>query len=97
MDIQPLEDKVLLESLEAEKTASWFYIAKEDKKPTKGKVIAVWPGMPYDNWSRSPMDVKPGDIVYFTRYQPDEIEVTEDWKTKSLRIIRHAALLAVER
>lgn len=35
-------------------------------------------GKVLDNGQRSPMDVKVGDVVYFTQYAPDEIEVEEE-------------------
>jgi co-chaperonin GroES (HSP10) len=31
-----------------------------------------------DNGNRAPVDVKVGDVVYFTKYSPDEIEVEEE-------------------
>jgi co-chaperonin GroES (HSP10) len=43
-----------------------------------------------DNGSRAPIDVKIWDIVYFTKYSPDELEV--DW-IKYL-VIKQSSILA---
>ncbi len=48
---------------------------KEEEKPWKWKVIAVWEWKLLEDWSRGAMDVKIWDIVYFTKYAPDEVEV----------------------
>jgi chaperonin GroES len=56
-------------------------------------VVAVGKGKILDNWQRSPIDVTEGDIVYFTKYSPDELEVD---KVKYL-VVRHSSILAVEK
>ena len=90
----PLEDHVLVEPLEQETTTpSWIVIPDSSKeKPNKGKVIAVGKWKILDDGSRWPMDVKVWDIVYFTKYSPDELEV--DGKT--YLVIRQSSILAVE-
>jgi co-chaperonin GroES (HSP10) len=40
--------------------------------------------------------VKVGDIVYFTQYAPDEIEVKEGEETIKYLVIKHSSLLAKE-
>lgn len=88
--LKPLEDYVLLEPLkEDNKTKSGIILPESKEKPNKWKVMAVWPGKILDDGSRWPMDVKEGDIVYFTTYSPDEIEV--NWK--KYLVIRHSSLL----
>jgi co-chaperonin GroES (HSP10) len=42
------------------------------------------------------MDVEVGDIVYFTKYAPDELEVIIDGERKKLLVIRHSSILAKE-
>jgi len=68
----------------------WHPESKE--KPSKGKVIAVGPGKILDSGDRAPVDVKVGDVVYFTKYAPDELEVDGD----KYLVIRHSSLLAKE-
>lgn len=72
----PLEDHILVEAIEEEnKTKSGIILPDSKEKPSKGKVIAVGNGKILDNWTRAPIDVKVGDILYFTKYSPDELEV----------------------
>ena len=45
------------------------------EKPGSGKVLAIWPGKIADDGKRSDMsDVKVGDVVFFAKYSPEEIE-----------------------
>lgn len=89
-----MEDYVMIESLTEESTsATWIILPDSKEKPSKGKVIAVGAGKILENGSRSPMDVKTGDIVYFTKYSPDELE----HQGKKYLMVRYSALLAVEK
>jgi chaperonin GroES len=59
-------------------------------------VIAVGAGKILENGTRSPIDVKVGDIVYFTQYAPDEIEVQAGEEKVKYLVIKHSSLLAKE-
>ena len=74
--IKPLEDRVLVQPLEAEQvTASGLVIPDTAKeKPQEGKVVATGPGRVDDNGKRVPMDVKEGDIVIFSKYGGTEVK-----------------------
>ena len=81
VQIKPLEDRILVEVLDAEtKTASGLVIPDTAKeKPQEGKVIAVGPGrFDEDGEKRVPMDIKIGDTVIFSKY--GGTEVTYDGK-----------------
>lgn len=97
MKLQPLEDHILIKAVQAENTTKSGIILPDTKeKPHKGEVVAVGSGKILDNGTRSPIDVQVGDIVYFTQYAPDEIEV-EEWEEKvSYLVIKHSSLLAKE-
>ncbi len=73
--IKPLEDRVLVEPLEAETTtASGLVIPDTAKeKPQEGKVVAAGPGRIDDKGNRVPMDVAEGDIVIFSKYGGTEV------------------------
>jgi co-chaperonin GroES (HSP10) len=43
------------------------------------------------------MDITVGDIVYFTKYSPDEIEVWTLGNKKTYLVVKHHAILAVEK
>jgi chaperonin GroES len=74
--IKPLEDRVLVQPLEAEQTtASGLVIPDTAKeKPQEGKVIATGPGRIDDNGKRIPLDVADGDIVIFSKYGGTEVK-----------------------
>ncbi|WP_296136990.1 co-chaperone GroES [uncultured Tessaracoccus sp.] len=75
--IKPLEDRVLVEPLEAEQTtASGLVIPDTAKeKPQEGRVVATGPGrFDEDGEKRIPMDVAEGDIVVFSKYGGTELK-----------------------
>lgn len=75
VNIKPLEDRVLVQIVEAETTtASGLVIPDSAKeKPQEATVIAVGPGR-YDDDERIPMDVKEGDTVVFSKYGGTELK-----------------------
>lgn len=74
--IKPLEDRVLVQPLEAEQTtASGLVIPDTAKeKPQEGRVIAAGPGRVDDKGTRVPMDVKENDVVIFSKYGGTEVK-----------------------
>ena len=74
--IKPLEDRVLVQPLEAEQTtASGLVIPDTAKdKPQEGKVVATGPGRLDDDGKRIPMDIADGDIVIFSKYGGTEVK-----------------------
>ena len=75
-NIKPLEDKVLVQIVEAETTtASGLVIPDSAKeKPQEAVVIAVGPGRLDDNGNRIAVDVKEGDTVIFSKYGGTELK-----------------------
>jgi chaperonin GroES len=76
VNIQPLEDKIVVQASEAEATtASGLVIPDTAKeKPQEGKVIAVGPGRIDDKGNRVPVDVAVGDVVIYSKYGGTEIK-----------------------
>ena len=74
--IKPLEDRVLVAPLEAEKTtASGLVIPDTAKeKPQEGRVVATGPGRIDDNGQRVPLDVAEGDVIIFSKYGGTEVK-----------------------
>ncbi|HHT12152.1 MAG TPA: co-chaperone GroES [Propionibacterium sp.] len=74
--IKPLEDRILIEPLEAtQQTQSGLYIPDTAKeKPQEGKVIATGPGRIDDKGNRVPLDVAEGDVVIFSKYGGTEVK-----------------------
>lgn len=88
----PLDDHVIVKPLEDEQTtASGIIVSSEKKeKPTKGTIIAVGPGKHDEDGERIPMDVAVDDVVYFTAYAPDEVEL----EGETYLVIKSSSLLA---
>ena len=76
VSIKPLEDRILVKSLEAETTtASGLVIPDTAKeKPQEGEVLAVGPGRMTDKGVRVAMDIKVGDRVIYSKYGGTEIK-----------------------
>ena len=75
--IKPLEDRILVQPLDAEQTtASGLVIPDTAKeKPQEGKVIAVGPGrFDEDGENRIPLDIKEGDVVIYSKYGGTEVK-----------------------
>jgi len=77
MKIKPLNDRVLVVRVEEEqKTAGGIIIPDTAKeKPQEGKIIAVGPGKIGDDGKRTPLTVKAGDKILFSKYAGTEIKI----------------------
>ncbi len=78
MNLQPLEDRIVVRSAEAEETtASGLVIPETAKeKPQQGEVLAVGPGRRSDQTGEIiPLDVEVGDAIVYSKYGGTEIEV----------------------
>jgi len=77
MKIEPLDDRIVVEPLEAEeKTRGGIVLPDTAKeKPQKGKVISVGPGRVTDEGKRIAPSVKKGDTVVYAKYGGMEIEI----------------------
>lgn len=76
--IRPLNDRVVVERVEAEtKTAGGIIIPDSAKeKPQQAKVVAAGPGKwNEDGDERIKMDVKVGDTVMFKKWGADEVKI----------------------
>ena len=77
VNIKPLEDRILVKTLDAEQTtASGLVIPDTAKeKPQEGEVIAVGPGRFDDEGEkRIPLDVSVGDTVLYSKYGGTEVK-----------------------
>ena len=92
LKIRPLDDRVVVEPLEAEeKTPGGILLPDTAKqKPQRGRVLAVGPGKLRDNGVRSVVAVSRGDEVLYGRYGGSDIEV----EGKEIKILRESDILA---
>ncbi|MBS8122172.1 co-chaperone GroES [Candidatus Vampirococcus lugosii] len=97
--LYPIEDNVVVKACKEEtKTKSGIVLPESNKeKPGKGEVVAVGEGKILDDGSRSKMDVNVGDIVYFTKYSPDEIEVESEGEKVKYLVLKHSSILAKDK
>jgi chaperonin GroES len=77
MTVIPLNDKILVERVEAEeKTAGGIVLPDTAKeKPKQGKVLSLGDGKVLDTGKRQAFQVKKGDKVLFTSYAGSEVKV----------------------
>jgi chaperonin GroES len=92
LKIRPLDDRVVVEPLEAEeKTAGGILLPDTAKqKPQRGRVLAVGPGKLLDNGNRTALSVSKGDEVIYGRYVGSDIEV----ERREIKILRESDILA---
>ena len=76
VSIKPLEDRVIVQQVEAETvTASGIVLPDTAKeKPQEGRVLAVGPGRIDDKGNRVPLDVAEGDVVIYSKYGGTEVK-----------------------
>jgi chaperonin GroES len=79
MNIRPLDDRVVVEAMEAEEKSPGGIVIPDTakEKPRQGKVVAVGPGKLLDSGKRSGMLVSKGDMVLFGKYAGSDVRVGE--------------------
>lgn len=92
MTLKPLDDRVVVEPMEAEETTAGGIVLPDaaKEKPQRGKVIAVGPGRLLDSGERCKIGVAVGDQVLFGKYGGTEIEV----EGQEVKILRESDILA---
>ena len=93
MKIRPLNDRIVVERLEAEdKTAGGIYLPDAAKeKPKTGKVVAVGQGKLLDSGERSKPTLKKGNKIIFESYAGSEVKIDG----KEYLIMREDDVLAI--
>ena len=92
LKIRPLEDRVVVEPLEAEEKTSGGILLPDSakQKPQRGRVLAVGPGKLRDSGDRSALAVSKGDEVIYGRYAGNDIQLDR----RELKILRESDILA---
>ena len=77
MKFRPLHDRVLVKRQEStDKTSGGIIIPDTAKeKPAEGEVVAVGDGVRKEDGSFAPLNVKNGDIVLFTKWGGNEVDL----------------------
>ena len=93
MAIRPLDDRIVVKTLEAEKqTAGGILLPESAKeKPMRAKVMAIGSGRLTDKGERVALTLKKGDEVLYGKYAGTEIK----WNGEEYKILRESEILAV--
>lgn len=93
MAIRPLDDRIVVKTLEAEQqTAGGILLPESAKeKPMRAKVMAVGSGRLTDKGDRVALTLKRGDEVLYGKYAGTEIK----WNGEEYKILRESEVLAV--
>jgi len=78
MNLQPLEDRIVVQASDAESTTASGLVIPDtaQEKPQQGEVLAVGPGRRSDQTGDIiPVDVSVGDTVVYSKYGGTEITV----------------------
>ncbi len=92
MKVRPLDDRVVVEPVEAEETTAGGIVLPDSakEKPQRGKVVAVGPGRLLDSGQRGELSVTVGDEVIYGKYGGTDIEINGD----DVKILRESDILA---
>jgi chaperonin GroES len=77
VELVPLDDRVVVERLEAEETTAGGIVIPETakEKPQKANVISAGPGKQLESGERAPMGVAVGDLVLLGKYSGTDVTV----------------------
>lgn len=77
MKLRPLQDRILVQRIEEEKTTKGGIIIPDTakEKPVEGKVAAVGNGKVGDDGKRIALEVKKGDRILFGKYSGTEVKI----------------------
>ena len=92
INLQPLDDRIVVEPLPAEETTAGGIVLPDSakEKPQRGTVIAVGAGKLLDNGKRSELAVEVGDEVIYGKYSGSDIEIDGC----EIKILREGDVLA---
>jgi chaperonin GroES len=77
MKLKPLQDRILVQRIEEEKTTKGGIIIPDTakEKPAEGKVIAVGNGKLGEDGKRIALEIKKGDRILFGKYSGTEVKI----------------------
>lgn len=75
MNIQPLEDRIIIQPIEVEQTVSGLYIPETaQEKPSEAIVLAVGSGILAVDGTRVPLEMKVNDHIMFNKHAGQELK-----------------------
>ena len=93
INFRPMDDRVLVEPVEADETTAGGIILPDTarEKPQRGVVVATGPGKLLDSGNRGEMSVKVGDEVFYGKYAGTDVEFGTDKRV----VLRENDILAI--
>jgi chaperonin GroES len=93
MKVRPLHDRILVKRIDQEAKSKGGIIIPDTakEKPMEGRVVAVGTGKVSEEGVVTPLDVKKGDRILFSKYSGSEIKLDGDEHV----IVREDDVLAV--
>ncbi|GAB4269742.1 MAG: co-chaperone GroES [Candidatus Rifleibacteriota bacterium] len=94
MNLKPLNDRVIVKPKDAVEKSKGGVILPDTankEKPVEGTVVAAGPGKLNDNGERTPLEVKKGDQVIYSKYAGTEIKIDDE----NYLILREEDILAI--
>ncbi len=90
--IRPLDDRVVVQPIEAEETTAGGIVLPDTakEKPQRGTVVAMGPGKLLDSGERASLSVTVGDEVIYGKYGGSDVEINGD----DVKILREGDILA---
>ena len=92
VNIRPLDDRVVVQPVEAEQMTAGGIVLPESakEKPQRGKVVAVGPGRLLESGQRGELSVAVGDEVIYGKYGGSDIEIDGN----EVKVLRESDILA---
>jgi len=93
MNIQPLGDRVLVESIEEDEQIKDGIVIPDSakEKPQEAKVLSLGTGKIDDNGKKVPFDVKVGDTVLTSKYGGTDVKLNGN----EYKILSSSDILAI--
>ncbi|MDA0661289.1 MAG: co-chaperone GroES [Proteobacteria bacterium] len=77
MKFRPLHDRVVVKRLESDARSAGGIIIPDtaQEKPSEGEIVAVGAGLRGEDGKLIPLEVKPGDRVFFGKWSGSEVKL----------------------
>jgi len=93
MNLRPLDNRVVIERDESKETTRGGIVLPDavKEKAARGRVLGIGPGKMSDKGERTPLQVKLGDRVLFSKYGGSELKIGE----RKVLVMREDDILAI--
>ena len=77
--LQPMGERIVVQRVESEETTAGGIVLPDAarEKPARGTVVAIGSGKLLDDGSRAPSQLNEGDVVLFSSYAGENVEIDD--------------------